>query len=238
MAIIAASADLTWEIRFMQINNVNCSSCCCTYTNKVTYYAYYPIVVAGVSALCSVIVTVFAVSAEKLSTLAPQCIDAALQVDVESRVVVDRQWSLRWQVGVGGIHLSLEAVVVDPQESGEIDKRLGYQRLAQQCAIQAILGSIIKKKKNVFNLKWKCESEKLLRQFVQLYVQKWLSSFLPLVYRSATTSIAFAYLSANVIYILWISEAQIRVSLFKDRRGMKPLARYVNKCSSTKWFDI
>lgn len=67
----------------------------------------YLVIITGISALRGLIIAVAAVSELELSTFASQSVDTTLEIDVQSRAIVDRQRLLRRDKDVRGIHRML-----------------------------------------------------------------------------------------------------------------------------------
>lgn len=72
------------------------------------------------------VVSVGAVGIQELPALASQGVDAALEVYVEPRAVVDGERALRGHVGVARVDLASQASAVQIQEGREVHERLGY----------------------------------------------------------------------------------------------------------------
>jgi len=81
------------------------------------------VVIAGVSTLRSLIVAVATVGELELSTLASQGVDATLEIDVQSRSIVDCQRLLRRNVGVRGVRRMPQALLVNLQEARKVNGR-------------------------------------------------------------------------------------------------------------------
>lgn len=73
----------------------------------------YLVVVTGISALRGLIVAVATVGELKLLTFAPQRVDAALEIDIEPRAVIDCQRLLRRYVRVRRIDRIPQALLED-----------------------------------------------------------------------------------------------------------------------------
>jgi len=97
------------------------------------------VVIAGISTLRSLIVAVATVGELELSTLASQGVDTTLEIDVQSRSIVDCQRLLRRNVGVRGVCRMPQALLVNLQEARKVNGRFGNRNLAQQCAVHAVL---------------------------------------------------------------------------------------------------
>lgn len=85
------------------------------------------------------IIAVAAVRDLELPAFAPQSVDAALEIDVQSRGIVDRQRLLRRDIGIRGIRRMLQALLINFQEAREVNGRSGNRNFAQQRAVHAVL---------------------------------------------------------------------------------------------------
>lgn len=99
----------------------------------------YLVVITGIPTLGGLIVAITTVSELKLSTLASQGVDATLEVDIQSRAVVDGQRLLCRNIGVRGVRRIPQALLINFQEAREINGRFGNKNLTQQRTIHAVL---------------------------------------------------------------------------------------------------
>lgn len=82
------------------------------------------VVIAGIATLRSLIIAVGSVTDQKITALAPKRVYAALEVDVEPRVVVDSERALGRYVSVVRVDLALETHAIQAQKRSEVDVRL------------------------------------------------------------------------------------------------------------------
>lgn len=85
------------------------------------------------------IIAVAAVRDLELPAFASQSVDATLEINVQSRAIVDRQRLLSRDIGVCGIRRMLQAPLINFQEAREVNGRFGNRNLAQQRAVHAVL---------------------------------------------------------------------------------------------------
>lgn len=99
---------------------------------------------ARIAALCSLIVTITAMSLEKIAALALQSVDTALEIDVEPRSIVDREWPLRGKIRISRVQGLPQALVVETQEARQVHPQPRDLRRLDRRPIHAVLRPVEK----------------------------------------------------------------------------------------------
>lgn len=99
------------------------------------------IVITGISTFSRLIVTISSVTFKEITTLTLKSVDATLQVDVQTRIVVDCERSLGGHVSIFRIDGILKAFLVNIEKTCKIDVVFGYRDFIQRRAVNAIFRS-------------------------------------------------------------------------------------------------